>query len=83
MNIGICCNIQINSIHITWHTNPEALQDMLIEMQMGNNNLENPCSKNKNPIFDITDAILKSYFKYFFSRKMTKNENNPTSMLIL
>lgn len=42
----------------TWHTKPEALQQMLIEIQIGTNNLENPCSKNKNPIFDITDEIL-------------------------
>lgn len=37
---------------------------MLIEMQTGSSNLEKPCSKNTNPIFDITDAILKLYLRY-------------------
>lgn len=65
------------SIYITWQTNPEALQATLIETQMGKNNLENPCSTNKNPIFDITDAILKLYWIYFIPIRCQGIDKNP------
>lgn len=35
---------------------------MLIERHMGTRILEKPCSKNTNPIFDMTEAILQVIF---------------------
>lgn len=48
---------------------------MLIEMHMGTRILEKPCSKNTNPIFDMTEAILQRDFYYHFLRKKLQTKN--------